>query len=70
MTWTVKTIEETDYGCEERPEGEKLKVLVTLVNETGETRRILAEDEDLYRRGIDEGSIWPDEYGRTENISI
>ena len=29
MNWRVKKIQEDDYGCEERPENEKTKVLVS-----------------------------------------
>lgn len=57
--WTVERIQEADYGCEERPEGEKLKVLVTLTDGTGKRQRILVEDDWLYENGIDEGSAWP-----------
>jgi hypothetical protein len=29
MNWRVKKIQEDDYGCEERPENKKAKVLVS-----------------------------------------
>ena len=32
MEWKVRRIQEADYGCEERPAGEPLQVLVTLEN--------------------------------------
>jgi hypothetical protein len=56
MGWTVKRIQEDDYGCEERAENAKVKVLVTLVDENGQERMIRVEDEWLYANGIDEGS--------------
>lgn len=59
MNWIVKRIQEGDYGCEERPEGEKIKVLVTLENETGEQCQLMVEDDWLYAEGIDEGDPWP-----------
>ena len=30
MSWIVKRIQEDDFGCEERPDDAKVKVLVTL----------------------------------------
>ena len=60
MGWTVKRIQEDDYGCEERLEDAKVKVLVTLVDENGQERLIRVEDEWLYANGIDEGGRWPE----------
>lgn len=60
MAWTVKRIQEGDYGCEERTEGERNQVLVTLENEDGLIRQLSADDEWLYEKGIDEGDIWPE----------
>ena len=64
MSWIVKRIQEDDFGCEERPDDAKVKVLVTLGDENGQERQIRVEDEWLYAKGIDEGSCWPEE----ENI--
>lgn len=58
--WTVLRIQEADYGCEERPEGEKQKVIVTLTDAGGRRKEILVEDDWLYENNIDEGSVWPD----------
>ena len=52
---------EADYGCEERPEGEKTKVIVTLTDAAGRSRELLVEDQWLYENGIDEGSLWPEQ---------
>jgi len=60
MIWTVKRIQEDDYGCEERAEDAKATVLVTLVNEKGQERLIRVEDDWLYAKGIDEGDRWPE----------
>ena len=59
MSWKVKRIQEGDYGCEERQDDEKIKVLVTLENEAGELRQLIVEDDWLYAKGIDEGDPWP-----------
>lgn len=61
--WKIRNIFEADYGCEERRPGEKLKVLVELENETGQTKTLEAYDEYLTWNHIDVGSVWtePDE---------
>ena len=56
--WKIKQIAEADFGCEERLPGEKLKCLVILENENGETRRLEAEDKWLTEQELDEGSTW------------
>ena len=61
MAWTVKRIQEGDYGCEERAEEERNQVIVTLENDNGLIRQLTADDDWLYTTGIDEGSIWPKE---------
>ena len=60
MSWKVKRIQEDDFGCEERPDDTKVKVLVTLADENGQERLIRVEDDWLYANGIDEGSCWPE----------
>jgi hypothetical protein len=57
--WIVKRIQEADFGCEERPDGEKVKVIVTLEDAAGKLSEVLVEDDWLYEKGIDEGSPWP-----------
>ena len=64
VTWRVKRIQEADYGCEERPEGEKTRVIVTLTDGKSGIRQLLVEDDWLYEQGIDEGSKWPEGNGR------
>ena len=61
MAWTVKRIQEGDYGCEERSVEERNQVIVTLENEDGLTRQLTAADDWLYTMGINEGSLWPEE---------
>ena len=60
--WIVKRIQEDDFGCEERPDDVKVKVLVTLVNENGQKRLVRVDDDWLYANGIDEGSSWPEQF--------
>lgn len=62
MEWRVMRIQEGDYGCEERTEEERNRVIVTLENRDGQIRQVMADDDWLYANGIDEGSIW------TENM--
>ena len=59
MGWTVRRIQENDYGCEERTDKESGQVIVTLVSEEGYERQILADDDWLYANEIDEGDRWP-----------
>lgn len=56
--WKIKNIYEADFGCEERRPGEKLKVLVELESDSGETKTIEAYDEYLTWNHIDVGSEW------------
>lgn len=58
--WKIKKILEADYGCEERMPEEKLKCLVVLENESGETRTLETADEWLREHDLDEGSGWTD----------
>lgn len=61
MMWIVKHIMEADFGCEERPDDEPVKVLVTLESDDGRTVRFEAEDAWLTDKGIDEGDEWPED---------
>lgn len=56
--WKIKDIFEGDFGCEERQPGERLKVIVELENESGETREVTAYDEFLRYNKLDVGSDW------------
>lgn len=56
--WTIRQIFDGDYGCEELPEGVRPKVLVTIVNEAGETREISVEDAWLSEHGLAEGATY------------
>ena len=69
MNWRVKRIQEDDYGCEERLENERAKVLVTLVDGNSQERILRVEDDWLYEHGIDEGDPWPQPEGLTSAVA-
>ena len=55
-TYYVTRIEEPDFGCEGRPEGQEIKDKVYLKEEiTKEETIIFMEDKLLYERDINEG---------------
>ena len=62
MSWKIKRIQEDDYGCEERPQNEKITVIVTLVDENGMEKQLRVEDDWLYAEGINEGDLWLDTF--------
>ena len=56
-TYYVTRIEEPDFGCEGRPEGQEIKDKVYLEEEiTKEETIIFMEDKLLYERDINEGN--------------
>lgn len=55
--YKVLRIEEEDYGCEERLEGQPLLVRVTLEKEGGEVFWVKQKDDLLYERNINEGDF-------------
>lgn len=59
--WTITSIEETDYGCEERMLGEPLMVLVTLENDFGREISFECADNWLLAQELDEGDEWPED---------
>lgn len=59
--WTITSIEETDYGCEERMPGEPLMVLVTLENDFGREISFECADNWLLAQELDEGDEWPED---------
>lgn len=56
MLYKVVDIIEPDFGCEGLPDGAVLCDEVVLVSQNGERLTVKAEDEMLYREGIDVGS--------------
>ena len=69
-TYHVTRIEEPDFGCEGRPEGQEIKDKVFLKEEiTAEEKIIFMEDKLLYDRDIDEGTkVIIDEDGRLQKV--
>lgn len=59
--WTIKHIFDGEYGCEERMPGEEPKCVVTLVDEEGNERRLMAVDSWLVKNKLDVGSVWDKE---------
>ncbi len=55
LKYIVKTIQEADFGCEERPAGYKPLVIVRLCDESGHETDKEVPDADLYAEGIGEG---------------
>lgn len=59
--WTVKRIDEADYGCEERLPGEPLMVLVTIENEDGRVCQFECAENWLTIQDIGKGDEWPED---------
>ncbi len=50
-----KRIQESDYGCEERPDNYKATVVLTLRSDAGDEIEMEVLDDDLYKLNINEG---------------
>ncbi len=59
--WTIKRIDEADFGCEERLPGEPLMVLVSLENDDGRVIQFEAADNWLTVQELSEGDEWPED---------
>ncbi len=55
MKYIVKRIQEADFGCEERPDGYQLQVLLRLRDEVGQEIDMEVADADLLAEDISEG---------------
>ena len=55
--YKIVRIDETDYGCEGRPDGEEAMDSVWLEDENGERHIVRASDQMLDDRHLDEGSL-------------
>lgn len=65
----IVRIDEEDFGCEGRPEGEETMVSVILEDETGEKERVRVEDAYLYKLDINEGDwVYLDDSGKIQKI--
>ena len=56
--WTIKRIDEADFGCEERLPGGLLMVLVC---DDGRMLQLEVADNWLTMQELDEGDEWPDD---------
>lgn len=65
--WTITSIEEADFGCEERMPGEPLMVLVTIENDFGREVTFECADNWLIAQDLDEGDEWPEDIDELEN---
>lgn len=57
QVYKIIRIDEEDFGCEGRPEGQEPMVRVVLEAETGETTIVMMEDSLLYARKLDVGGL-------------
>ena len=55
MKYIVKKIQESDFGCEERPECYQLLVLLRLRDEAGQEIDMEVPDAELLAKDINEG---------------
>lgn len=67
--WTVKQLQEADYGCEERMPGEPLKTLVVLESDDGIVCQFEVADEWLINQGIEEGDEWPEDIDKADTLA-
>lgn len=70
MIWTVISIDEDDYGCEERMPGEPVTVIVTLESEDGRQCRFSVADSWLYDQEIEVGDEWPEDIDADDTEAI
>ncbi len=59
--WTIKRIDEADFGCEERLPGEPLMVLVSLESDDGRVIQFETADNWLTVQELSEGDDWPED---------
>ena len=55
MRYIVKRNQEADFGCEERPDGYQLQVLLRLRDEVGQEIDMEVADVELLANDINEG---------------
>lgn len=68
--WTIKRIDEADFGCEERMPGEPFMVLVTLECDDGREEQLEVADQWLTMMGLDEGDEWPEELAEAADSQV
>ena len=55
--YKIIRIDEEDFGCEGRPEGQPPMVRVVLESDAGETMVVMMEDAVMYARKLDVGEM-------------
>ena len=55
QVYKIIRIDEEDFGCEGRPEGQEPMVQVVLESDAGETTIVMMEDALMYARKLDVG---------------
>ena len=55
--YRILRIDEPDFGCEGRDDGEAAYDEITLVNEQGETCLVRMEEQQVWSMGLDEGML-------------
>ena len=55
--YKIIRIDEEDFGCEGRPEGQAPMVRVVMESDTGETAIVMMEDALMYARKLDVGVV-------------
>ena len=66
--WTIKRIDEADYGCEERLPGEPRMLLVTLEDENLTVIRFEVAENWIEMQELDEGDEWPENIDSDDSV--
>ena len=68
--WKIKLIFDGEYGCEDNIGLEKNLVSLTLEDEAGNKKYVLADDNWLRRKGLEEGCIWTYQFWGNEQAAL
>ena len=63
--YRILRIDEPDFGCEGRDDGEAAYDEITLVNEQGETCLVRMEEQQVWNMGLDEGMLGSEKTDRS-----
>ena len=66
--WTIKRIDEVDFGCEERLPGEPQMLLVTLEDENLTVIRFEVAENWIEMQELDEGDEWPEDIDSDDSV--
>lgn len=67
--WRVRSLQEADYGCEERMPGEPVMTLVTLESDDYRVMQFEMPDNWLIANEIDEGDEWPEDIDGVDELA-